>query len=166
MLSGEATHINYIVFGLTPPGLEPTIYRTRGEHAKHYATDVSWLATKINTMIVTCRTCTASRSGEPLFTLIFFTGVRVAEPLLFCVMFCTSLFVLFLFGHCIVCPSIYGFWLPIWYLQTVPSWKYRVRIVLNAKSYQGGPQVEDMECLLESCLSTYNIERLTMDDNP
>jgi hypothetical protein len=24
---------------LTQPGLEPTIYRTRGEHANHYATD-------------------------------------------------------------------------------------------------------------------------------
>jgi hypothetical protein len=22
---------------------------------------------------------------------------------------------LFLFGHCIVCPLIYGFWLPLWY---------------------------------------------------
>ena len=38
-LSGEATHINFIVFGLTRPGLEPTIYRTRGEHANHYTTD-------------------------------------------------------------------------------------------------------------------------------
>jgi hypothetical protein len=28
-----------IVFGLTRPGLEPTIYRTRGEHANDYATD-------------------------------------------------------------------------------------------------------------------------------
>jgi hypothetical protein len=36
MLSGEATHINFIVFGLTRLGLEPTIYRTRGEHANHY----------------------------------------------------------------------------------------------------------------------------------
>jgi hypothetical protein len=29
------------------------------------------------------------------------------------------LFVLlpFFFCHCIVCPSIYGFWLPLWYLQ-------------------------------------------------
>ena len=28
-------------------------------------------------------------------------------------------FCLFSFGHCIVCPStIYGFWLPLWYLQT------------------------------------------------
>ena len=29
-----------IVFGMTRPGLEPTIYRTRGEHCNHYATDV------------------------------------------------------------------------------------------------------------------------------
>jgi hypothetical protein len=29
-----------LVFGLTSLGLEPTIYRTRGEHANHSATDV------------------------------------------------------------------------------------------------------------------------------
>ena len=28
MLSGEATNTNFIVFGLTGPGLQPTIYRT------------------------------------------------------------------------------------------------------------------------------------------
>ena len=41
MLSGEATHTNFKVFGLTRrrPGLELTIYQTRGEHAYHYATD-------------------------------------------------------------------------------------------------------------------------------
>jgi hypothetical protein len=33
VLSGEATNINIKVFGWTWPGLEPTIYRTRGEHA-------------------------------------------------------------------------------------------------------------------------------------
>ena len=27
-----------IVVGMTRPGLEPTIYRTRGEHSNHYAT--------------------------------------------------------------------------------------------------------------------------------
>jgi hypothetical protein len=37
--SGETTNSNFIVFGLTRPGLEPTIYRTRGEQANHYATD-------------------------------------------------------------------------------------------------------------------------------
>ena len=31
-----------------------------------------------------------------------------------CLSFCT-----FSFGHCIVCSSIYGFWLPLWYLQTL-----------------------------------------------
>jgi hypothetical protein len=33
-----------------------------------------------------------------------------------CLSLCT-----FSFGHCGVCPSsIYGFWLPLWYLQTLP----------------------------------------------
>jgi hypothetical protein len=39
MLSGEATNTNFIVFGLTPSGLEPTVYRTRGEHANHCTTN-------------------------------------------------------------------------------------------------------------------------------
>ena len=39
MLSGEAADTNFIVFGLTRPMLEPTIYRTRGEHANHYTSD-------------------------------------------------------------------------------------------------------------------------------
>jgi hypothetical protein len=39
VLIGEATNTNFIVFDLTRPGLEPTINRTRGEHAKHYTTD-------------------------------------------------------------------------------------------------------------------------------
>ena len=34
MLSGEATNNNFIAFGL-----EPTIYRTQGEHANLYETD-------------------------------------------------------------------------------------------------------------------------------
>ena len=40
----EKTNTKFIVFGLTRPGLEPTTYHTRGEHANHYATDiVTWL---------------------------------------------------------------------------------------------------------------------------
>jgi hypothetical protein len=31
---------------------------------------------------------------------------------------CISFVFPFSFGHCVVCPSIYGFWLPICYLQT------------------------------------------------
>ena len=39
MLSREAINTKFIVFGLTRWGLEPMIYRTRGEHANHYTTD-------------------------------------------------------------------------------------------------------------------------------
>ena len=39
LLSVEAPNTNVIVLGLTRPGLEPMIYRTRGEHANHYTTD-------------------------------------------------------------------------------------------------------------------------------
>jgi hypothetical protein len=40
VLGGEATNTNLIFFGLTRPGLERTIYRTRGEHANNYTTDM------------------------------------------------------------------------------------------------------------------------------
>jgi hypothetical protein len=39
VLNGEATNTNFIVFGLTRPRLEPTIYRSRGEHVNRYAND-------------------------------------------------------------------------------------------------------------------------------
>ena len=40
LFSGEATTTNFIVFGgLTRPGLEPTVYRIRGENGKHNVTD-------------------------------------------------------------------------------------------------------------------------------
>jgi hypothetical protein len=45
-----------------------------------------------------------------------FRGVRVTLCFVDrCLSFCT-----FSFGHCVVCSSsIYGFWLPLWYLQTL-----------------------------------------------
>ena len=51
-----------------------------------------------------------------------FSGVRINRSLVLyvcfvdrCLSFCT-----FSFGHCVVCPSsIYGFWLPLWHLQTL-----------------------------------------------
>jgi hypothetical protein len=42
MLSREATNTNFLVFGLTRPGLEPSIYHTRGEHANHNTTETVW----------------------------------------------------------------------------------------------------------------------------
>jgi hypothetical protein len=35
----EAINTSFIVFGLTRSRLEPTMYRTRGDHAKHYTTE-------------------------------------------------------------------------------------------------------------------------------
>ena len=49
-----------------------------------------------------------------------FNGVRVPWSLVLYVCFvdrCLSICT-FSFGHCVVCSSIYGFWLPLWYLQT------------------------------------------------
>jgi hypothetical protein len=48
-----------------------------------------------------------------------FCGVRVTLSLVLCVCFvdhCLS-FCTFSFGHCVVCSSIYRFWLPLWYLE-------------------------------------------------
>ena len=45
MLRGEATNTNFIVIGLTQPGLEPMINRTRDKHANHYATDAVLICT-------------------------------------------------------------------------------------------------------------------------
>ena len=90
-----------------------------------------------NTASVTCEVGTVNHSGAPRFTSGF-SGVRVSRSLVFCVVFCRSLFVLlscFFLSYCvsffdllflitpfclIVCPSsTYCFWLPLWYLQTV-----------------------------------------------
>ena len=51
------------------------------------------------------------------------SGVCVTRSLVLCVPFvdrCLS-FCIFSFGHCVVWSSIYGFWLPLWYLQTLLS---------------------------------------------
>jgi hypothetical protein len=67
-------------------------------------------------------------------TLFLFSSVHVAQSLVFYVVFCRSLFVLFLlaivlsvflftasvsFGHCDLCPSIYrfGIFWPLWSLS-------------------------------------------------
>jgi len=59
---------------------------------------------------------------EHLSSPPIFSGVRVTRSLVLCVYFvdrCLS-FCPFSFGHCVVCSSsIYGFWLPLWYLQTL-----------------------------------------------
>ena len=46
----EKQQIPILVFGLTLSGLEPTIYRTRDEHANHYTTDVVSLTRRVSLM--------------------------------------------------------------------------------------------------------------------
>ena len=54
------------------------------------------------------------------FPLVF-SGVPVTRSLvlcIYCVYRCLS-FCTVSFCHCVVCSSIYGLWLPLWYLQTL-----------------------------------------------
>jgi hypothetical protein len=86
----------------------------------------SWLITGFATRL----TRWVSLVEQKLLTLpefipggVFFGGGGSSYSIFsFICMFCWSFFVLctFSFGHCVVCSSsIYGFWLPFWYLQTL-----------------------------------------------
>jgi hypothetical protein len=60
--------------------------------------------------------------SEHLSSPPVFSGVRVTRSLVLYVCFvdCCLSFCTFSFGQCVVCSSsIYGFWLPLWYLQTL-----------------------------------------------
>ena len=82
------------------------------------------LCDKSITTGVICGAGTGHSSGAPGFTSCL-SGFRVARSFVFCVMFCKSwpfvifFFFFFFFGYCAVCPSIYGFVLLLWYLQTL-----------------------------------------------
>ena len=82
-------------------------------------------------------------SGAFEFTTVF-SGVRVTRSLVLYVCFvdrclpvCT-----FPFGHCVVCSSsIYGFWLPFWYLQTLLTGRDGIY------EYDGGCLIRNRNCL-------------------
>ena len=64
-----------------------------------------------------------------------FSGVRITRSLVLCICFvdrCLS-FCSFSFGHCVVCSSsTYGFWLPLWYLQTLlPSEEHSFSYIMT-----------------------------------
>ena len=77
----------------------------------------STLSVKIPNLTPSLFTLPEHLSSPPVFI-----GVRVTRSLVLyvcfvdhCLSFCT-----FSFGHCVVCSSsIYGFWLPLWYLQAL-----------------------------------------------
>jgi hypothetical protein len=93
-----------------------------------------------------------------------FSGVRVTRSLVVCVVcfvdHCLS-FCTFSFGHCVVCSSIYGFWLALWYLQTLlnilSKWKtdnFWVSLFLQCYlSTLHGPKVLHSRCVCRGLLS-------------
>ena len=105
---------------------------------------------------------------EHLMSPPVFSGVRVTRSLDLCVSFvdrCLS-FCTFSFGHCVVCSSsIYGFVLPLWYLQTlfIPKllphacmlWKER----LNSDDWWSTIPSISTKRILSSHLNTRNIKR-------
>ena len=73
------------------------------------------------TMGVTSGEGTAYPSGAPEFTPSF-SGICFTRSYVLCVCFVDHYlsFCPLSFGHCVVCPaSIYRFFLPLWYLQTL-----------------------------------------------
>ena len=61
---------------------------------------------------------------EHLSSPLVFSGVCIIRSLVLCVCFVDRCLSFCTFGHCVVCSSsIYRFWLPLWYLQTLLSAK-------------------------------------------
>jgi hypothetical protein len=75
LLSGKATNTNFIVFGLTRPGLEPTIYRTLGQHSNHYTSDalnkneICFMTMNINTLMIRLTTEAFTKHSDIFLTL-------------------------------------------------------------------------------------------------
>ena len=98
-----------------------------------------------------------------------FSGVRVTRSLVVyvcfidrCLTFCT-----FSFGHCIVCPSIYSFWLPLWYLQTLLSYNNQylwhenlAKLACNFKFKYSNTNVTICSCFYYNC-SIICLDRLS-----
>jgi len=63
-----------------------------------------------------------------------FSRVRLVRSLVLCVCFedCCLSFCPFSFCHCVICPSIHRFWLPLWYLQTLLEYNRSMFIHLYA----------------------------------
>ena len=71
---GEATHTNFIIFGLTRPEIEPTIYRIRDEHANHYTTNAVYfelrrLDNKTMINIEICNKCLCDNDPQTYRTI-------------------------------------------------------------------------------------------------
>jgi hypothetical protein len=79
----------------------------------------SWqIFDKSNSTGATIGSGIAYPSGAPEFTSVFFVGFMLLNLIFLYIVLLTivDLFCLVSFGIYIVCPSVYGFWLLLWYL--------------------------------------------------
>ena len=98
-------------------------------HSWLIAEFVARLTWRVSLMEQVQLTLTEHMSSSPVLS-----GVRVTRSLVLyvcfvdrCLPFCT-----FSFDHCVVCSSsICGFWLPLWYLQTLPCSTFFVNKIYN-----------------------------------
>ena len=97
----------------------------------------------LNSTGATSRAGIALSLPEHMSSPALISGVRVTRSLVLCLCFldrCLSFFT-FSFNHCVICSLIYGFWLPLWYLQTLfdyPVWTlflYYVPKILQSFSF-------------------------------
>ena len=88
-------------------------------HPRNNRTEQWSLISMLNYQLLECKIlCTLP---EHLNSPLVFSGARVTRSLVLCVRFVDRYlcFCTFSFDHWVVCSSIYGFWLPLWYLQTI-----------------------------------------------
>jgi hypothetical protein len=97
-----------------------------------------------NTTGATCAAGTANHCEAHEFTPAF-NGVCVSRSSVFCIKFCRSLFVLFLFGHCVVWLTIYSSDCPFcifkpfyldFFIEELDDTKRVIRIHLSKKNIQ------------------------------
>jgi hypothetical protein len=88
---------------------------------KNWWVFVSEHTKEVNMTGATSGAGTVHFSGASEFAPGFYSRVRVTRSLVSHVCFVDRFlfFCTFSFDHCVVCSSIYRFWLPLWYLQTL-----------------------------------------------
>ena len=113
----------------------PRICSTCRKHFPVLSSFISYDVVCIITTDITTGTGTAY-PPEHMSSIPVFSWVRVTRSLVLCACFVDRclFFCTFSFGHCVICSSsICGFWLPLWYLETLQCsliWRERWLSVL------------------------------------
>ena len=121
------TAANYNLLNYTMSFLVIMLCTCGGFHMCCYVTRLTWRVSLVEQELLTLPEHLSSPPG--------FSEVRDTRYLVLSVCFvdhCLS-FCTFFFGNCVVCSSsIYGFWLPLWYLQTLLmeyyNWYYSISL--------------------------------------